>query len=314
MIRKAIRSAGAACAALLCVGCQPQTAPEPREEAPPPASEQTRETVEPLPQSSAPAPDLPHAPPGELLPASATNFGSIGVTDGAVVAPFMRFPLESGPAFANSQIFNPGGGGYAYKKVGGPLTNYPGPGGSENTASNFAYPWRDNFCEVRTWTNALCASGDGHLGQDVRPATCEREEYWIVAPERSEVKRIGDTFEVQLYGLETGIVYALQHMDSANGILPRIRQARADKSIVIERGERIAKVSNILGATARTTTHLHIEIWEGGFRDGANKGVRPMPPYTSLVESYLDLVAENPEQVFPVEQPAQGPGACAPRP
>src|SRR5207244_10227929 len=39
-----------------------------------------------------------------------------------------------------------------------------------------AYPWRDNFCEDRSFNVGQCASGFGHQGQDIRPRPCAAEE------------------------------------------------------------------------------------------------------------------------------------------
>ncbi|MFX5813316.1 hypothetical protein ABTE31_21670, partial [Acinetobacter baumannii] len=38
------------------------------------------------------------------------------------------------------------------------------------------YPWRDNFCEDRSFNVGQCASGFGHQGQDIRPRPCASEE------------------------------------------------------------------------------------------------------------------------------------------
>src|SRR5262249_382032 len=38
------------------------------------------------------------------------------------------------------------------------------------------YPWRDNFCEARSFNVGQCASGFGHQGQDIRPRPCTAEE------------------------------------------------------------------------------------------------------------------------------------------
>ena len=34
------------------------------------------------------------------------------------------------------------------------------------------YPWRDNFCEARSFQVGQCAAGFGHQGQDISPAPC----------------------------------------------------------------------------------------------------------------------------------------------
>ena len=38
------------------------------------------------------------------------------------------------------------------------------------------YPWRDNFCEARSFQVGQCAAGFGHQGQDIRPAPCPAEQ------------------------------------------------------------------------------------------------------------------------------------------
>src|SRR5467141_4052304 len=77
-------------------------------------------------------------PPGELLPGSGT-----GRHDETVYAPGIRFPIEKLPAYANSQVWNPGG-------KSGP------PGGDQCDPNNYSYPWWDNFCETRGWKTPMC--------------------------------------------------------------------------------------------------------------------------------------------------------------
>src|SRR5690606_39747974 len=112
--------------------------------------------------STLPAAAFDYHPPGDLVSGSGQ-----GRVDDVVYAPGMRFPIEEPPAFANSQVYNPGG--------------YLGPGGGQCDAFNYSYPWRDNYCETRQWDMPLCPAGTGHQGQDIRPATCENNKYWGVA-------------------------------------------------------------------------------------------------------------------------------------
>ncbi len=270
---------------------EPQPDPDP-EPAPP----------DPTPPEPAPpaAPSLPHNPPGVLLrlqpgdQGTARHRGLTGVTDPSVVAPLMRFPIESGPAFLNSQIFMFGGGGY--NAGGGEVYNNPN-AGQENDARNFDYPWFDNFCEVRNGGNGLCAAGSGHHGQDIRPATCDNGEFMAVATEDGFVRRIGQTHLVEIFG-DSGLVYKYLHID-------RPLPAGIVKNARVTKGQPIGKVSNKTGATSRSTTvHLHFEIWHGTADGFVNTGAGPLPPYTSLVESYLDLIDDNPDQFDPVAQPA----------
>src|SRR5690606_35500425 len=111
-------------------------------------------------------------PPGDLEPGSGT-----GLEEYTVFSPGMRFPLESGPAFPNSQVYRPGG--------------LYGGGGSQCDGVNYDYPWRDNYCESREWDMPLCPSGAGHQGQDIRAASCEKSVHWTVATQAGQVTNIG---------------------------------------------------------------------------------------------------------------------------
>ena len=113
-----------------------------------------------------------YLPPGDLAPGSGE-----GLADDTIYAPGMRFPLESGPAYPNSQVWGHGGS--------------EGPGGSQCDAANFSYPWRDNYCETRSWDMPLCPAGVGHQGQDIRAATCDANVYPIVSSQAGTVTNIG---------------------------------------------------------------------------------------------------------------------------
>ena len=267
---------------------------------PPPVESGDDDDVSPPPVDDTPpppggdSPSLPHSAPGLLQEKTARFETSFGVTDPSVVAPTMRFPVQRGPAFLNSQIFMFGGGGYNYG--GGEV--YPNPNtGQENDPANFDYPWRDNFCEVRTRGNGLCAAGVGHHGQDIRPATCDNGANLAVAPEDGFVRRIGETHLVEIYG-DSGLVYKYLHID-------RPLEPGIVKDARVVKGQPIGKISNKTGSVSRSTTvHLHFEIWHGLASGGVNHGVGPLPPYSSLVEAYLDLIDDNPDQFDPVPPPA----------
>ncbi len=239
-------------------------------------------------------PALPHGAPGALQQKTARFEGSVGVTDASVVAPSMRFPVQAGPAFLNSQIFMFGGGGYDYG--GGEVYANPNTG-QENDPANFDYPWRDNFCEVRRSGNGLCAAGVGHQGQDIRAASCENGAFLAVAPEDGFVRRIGETHLLEIYG-DSGLVYKLLHMD-------RPLEPGIVKDARVVKGQPLGRISNKTGAVSRSTTvHIHFEIWHGTASGGVNLGAGPLPPYSSLVEAYLDLLDGDPGQFDPVSPPA----------
>ncbi len=245
-------------------------------------------------EEEVPTPTLPanwHYPPGDLIDGTSTTRGSTGVIDPSVVSPNMRFPVEDGPAFPNSQIFGKGGGGYASGA-------WPAVPGSENDAENFSYPWQDDFCEVRYgYDTELCAGGKAHLGQDIRPATCENSVHWSVAPEDGHISHIG-SISVNVFGAETGYIYKFLHVQTP---LPDNIKIGAP----VTKGQRIGRISDRLKANSRATTvHLHFEIWGAAEINDVNTGVTALPPYSSLVESYLDLTDANPDQIDLVAPPA----------
>src|SRR5688572_17590346 len=204
------------------------------------------------------AQDFAYAPPGALVNGSGT-----GRVDNHVYAPGMRFPIEAGPAFANSQVWGHGGN--------------EGPGGSQCDIENFSYPWHDNYCESRSWDMPLCPSGTGHQGQDIRASTCEKNVHWAVAADDGTITSIG-SYSVYITTAD-GTRFDYLHMGSV--------QVAEGESVT--KGQRLGKVSNEFGGTP-TTTHLHFNIRQN--IDGV--GNVYVPTYLSLVESYETLLGVGP--------------------
>lgn len=194
-----------------------------------------------------------YMPPGTLTPGSGQ-----GRFDETVYAPGMRFPMEEGPAFANSQVWGNGGG--------------QGPGGGQCDGVNYDYPWWDNYCETRSWDMPMCPAGIGHQGQDIRPATCQDAVHWTVAADAGTVTNIG-SYSVYVTAAD-GTRYDYLHGTSN---IVGVGQA-------LEREERINRVSNEFGGTP-TTIHLHFNIR----KDVAGFGNVYAPTYMSLVTSYQEL-------------------------
>src|SRR3989338_5546342 len=184
------------------------------------------------PPRAAPAPDVPepvtfdHHPAGDLIAKSGS-----GYLDRTVWSPQMCFPFEEA-AFANSQVYGPGGGmGPADKP-------------SQCDPSNYSLPWRDNFCESRGYSSPLCANGKGHQGQDIRPATCKKDIHWVVAAEDGVITDIG-TYTVTLTGSAAPHrVYRYLHM--------RMTQLAVGEGAVVQAGDRLGKASNDFGGTPTT--------------------------------------------------------------
>lgn len=200
-----------------------------------------------------------YAPPGELVPKSGK-----GRADDTIYAPKMRFPIEEGPAYANSQVYGHGGG--------------LGPGGGQCDKENYSYPWHDTYCESRSWDMPLCPSGTGHQGVDIRAATCKKGVHWVVATVTGTITNVG-SYSVYLTA-DDGTRYDYLHMSDVT----------VKSGDPVKRGQRLGKVSNVFGGTA-TTVHLHFNIRQNV------KGVGSVfvPPYASLVRSYEELLGIVPD-------------------
>lgn len=233
-----------------------------------------QEASEPLPPSPEPPvqPDTPpapspatfeHNPPG-VLP---TGQGS-GYLDRTVWSPTMCWPLlEAG--FANSQVYGAGGGMAPPGKT------------SQCDSMNYTLPWRDNFCEARSRSSPLCASGSGHQGQDIRPATCKKNEHWAVAAEEGTITDLG-TYTVTLVAKAAPhYTYRYLHMQMST--------LAVHEGSKVTAGQKLGKVSNDFGGTP-TTIHLHFEMRAG--LAGVTTDGKPIsvltfiPPYMSLAEAY----------------------------
>ena len=255
----------------------PPIEPPPAEPPPPPAeppAEPPQPPAEPPAEPPQPPAEPPPTdptgtpfsfePPGELPP----NTGQ-GVKLDTIYAPGMRYPLETAPSFPNSQVYGHGGGS--------------GPAGSQCHAANYSYPWRDNFCETRSWDTSICPSAKGHQGQDIRPSTCKKDVHWAVAAEAGQITNIG-SYTVTLTA-DSGIRYRYLHMK-----MDALAVALGD---TVARGRRLGFVSNDFGGAA-TTIHLHFEIKTTVALPNGTSQIHFAPPYTSLVDSYKRLLKGTP--------------------
>ncbi len=228
---------------------------------------------EPVPPSPDPAPqpadrrvrhNLTH-PPAGAIPAGQGP----GYLDRTVWSPNMCWPLaEAG--FPNSQVYGPGGG--------------MGPPGkpSQCDALNYSLPWHDTFCEARSRANPLCAgAGTGHQGQDIRPATCKKNEHWAVAAEAGTITDIGSYSVTLVAKAQPHYTYRYLHM--------RMSTLAVKEGDQVAKGQKLGKVSNDFGGTP-TTIHLHFELRAGVAgvtTDGKAVALQTfLPPYLSLAEAY----------------------------
>lgn len=203
-----------------------------------------------------------HAP-GVLKPSQSGQ----GRHDRFVYAPDLVFPLklDTGQgAFANSQVYRPGGGQAS-----------AGSGG-QCDLSNYSMPWTDNFCEQRSWKMPLCPNGKGHQGADIRPPTCESKKWLVVAAETGTIIGRTSSTAITLRG-NSGRIYRYLHVHPTSFLVNV-----GDK---VSAGQSLAKVSNFMGGSPNTTIHLHFDIQQVVRVNGVPKMVF-VPLYTSLVNAY----------------------------
>lgn len=191
----------------------------------------------------------------------------------------IRFPLEKAPAFVRSQS-------YARRdKSEGPT----------------AYPWRDNFCESRSFEVWQCSGGYGHQGEDIRAADCpppgegrepcDPKQRGVVAVRDARVIRAtkDQAATLEVNSRTEHIRFRYMHMNpqamNADGVL---------NGRIVTEGERIGVVSNYLDHPAGTSMHLHFDV-QVFTRDGWIW----VSPYATLVSAYERLIRARGREVGP---------------
>ncbi|MCA6113703.1 peptidoglycan DD-metalloendopeptidase family protein [Bradyrhizobium sp. WSM 1738] len=214
------------------------------------------------------SPDFSYRPSGDIIAnSSARNRG--GRAD-LITYSQIRFPLQKAPALVSSQQF----------------------GKRRSGGHQGVYPWRDSFCEARSFQVGQCAAGFGHQGQDIRPAPCPPNSNGDSAchPRRQAVVAVRDGILIrslkqqaatlQINTHNEHIRFRYMHMNpsamDADGILNGRRVAE---------GEKIGVVSNYLDFPNGTSYHLHFDV-QVFTRDGWIW----VNPYTTLIASYERLI------------------------
>jgi murein DD-endopeptidase MepM/ murein hydrolase activator NlpD len=204
-------------------------------------------------------------PPGDF--ARNGNRGKTGVADYTVYSR-IRFPTADAPAFANTQFAR-----------------------SEGAPQNFAYPWRDNFCENRAFLVGQCASGLGHQGQDIRPASCrQRSPGARCEPYQHDVVAVRDGIVMRAAGQQALyiVVNAPNERVRFRYLHMQPKQLDADGMVsgrVVKEGEVIGKVGNYWYREGATTYHLHFDV-----QVPTKYGWIFVNPYMTLVAAYERLI------------------------
>jgi murein DD-endopeptidase MepM/ murein hydrolase activator NlpD len=274
------------------------------------------------------SPDFTYYAPGDILPGTGSR-GQSGRADFTVYAR-IRFPMAQAPAYANSQSFMNWGNC--------DLTGRIGLGGRDKSAAyrcrvndktlftdeskNYAYPWRDNFCEHRGYYVGQCPSGLGHQGQDIRPGfclehvegagRCEPYQEDVVAVSDGVIMRSPGDRSLYLVVDKPGehIRFRYLHMN------PQMLDAAGMVSgRHVAEGEVLGAVGNYGRSAGGTTYHLHFDA-QVPTRDGWVF----VNPYMTLVAAYERLIGARGQVVndamfvtaaAPVAADGQAPAADA---
>jgi hypothetical protein len=251
--------------------------------------------------------------PGNLMTRTGYKNGK-GAQDYTVYAN-IRFPVEKGPAYANSQVFMHGGDCYGTGQEPKPrrtgdvyecksisskkLIN------NEGTKENFSYPWHDNFCEMRPFAVGACPFGQGHQGQDIRGAGCltHPRNSAKCEPYQQHLVAVRDGYLMRSRGQQAlflvvnapneHIRFRYLHMSpkmmDADGMLT---------NRVVKEGQRLGLMGNFYATENGTTVHLHFDI-----QVPTKDGWVWVNPYMTLVSAYERLLKAKGRQI--TEPPAQ---------
>jgi hypothetical protein len=265
------------------------------------------------------AADFTYYAPGDIIPGTGVK-GQTGRADATVYAT-IRFPVAQAPAYANSQSFTNWGDCDHTGRVGGgdskdapyhcrvnsvPLVH--------DEAKNYAYPWRDNFCEHRSYFVGQCPAGLGHQGQDIRPGSCllrnegadrcEPYQHDVVAVDDGMLMRTPGDRALYLVVDKPGehIRFRYLHMN------PQMLDAAGMVSgRAVTQGEVLGAVANYGRHEGGTSTHLHFDM-QVLTRDGWVFA----SPYMTLVAAYERLIGGRGRVVrdaIVAAAPAEAPGA-----
>ena len=223
--------------------------------------------------------DFSYRPSGDIIANS--GFRKQGGRADSTAYSQIRFPLQNAPAFIHSQSF-----------AGRDTSDQPAAG----------YPWRDNFCESRSFGVGQCPGGFGHQGEDIRPAAvcppnnddrdrCDSRRQPVVAVRDGVLIRSPreQAATLQVNTATEHIRFRYMHMNpssmDADGVLNGRRVAE---------GERLGVVSNYLDHPNGTTRHLHFDV-QVFTRDGWLW----VNPYVTLISAYERLLRGHGHEIGP---------------
>jgi len=238
------------------------------------------------------SPDFTYRPSGDII----TNSGlrKQGGHADSIAYSQIRFPLQKPIAFIHSQEFR------ARRASDKPLDALSG--------GNASYPWRDNFCEARSFNVGQCPGGFGHQGEDIRPAPCplnveggdrcDPKQQAVVAVRDGVVIRAPkqQAVTLQINTRNEHVRFRYMHMNPAALDASGVLNGRS-----VDEGEKIGVVSNYLDHPNGTSLHLHFDV-QVFTRDGWIW----VNPYVTLISAYERLLRARGREIGPeiAAQPA----------
>jgi len=206
----------------------------------------------------------------------------------------IRFPLEKAPAFIRSQSSR-------NRRSNDKLLSLDGPAGGKTS-----YPWRDNFCEARSFGVGQCPGGFGHQGQDIRPAPCppRNERTDRCEPNQRAVVAVRDGVVIRSLSEQAATLQINTHNEHIRFRYMHMNPMRMDADSILNgrsvgEGEKIGVVSNYLDHPNGTSRHLHFDV-QVFTRDGWLW----VNPYVTLVSAYERLIHGRGRQIGPDSLPS----------
>jgi hypothetical protein len=282
-----------------------------------PPAEPAKTAAATIEQPDAASPDFTYSAPGDILPGTGMK-GHGGRADTTVYAK-IRFPISHAPAYINSQSFMNwgncdltgrvalGGHGkeesYRCRVNDLPLFN--------DETRNYAYPWRDNFCEHRYYEVSQCPAGLGHQGEDIRPSACKL---------RNEDGDRCVPYQDNVVATRDGVVWravgdlALYLMTDAPGERVRVRYLHLNPQMLdlagmtsgrqVSEGDVLGPVGDYGRREGGTSYHLHFDL-----QVPTRQGWLFVNPYMTLVSAYERLIGGRGRAVATSASNSPPPGA-----
>lgn len=231
------------------------------------------------------SPDFTYRPSGDIIANSGLR--KQGGRVDLIAYSQIRFPLEKPIAFVHSQEFR------SRRSSDKPPDELAG--------GNTSYPWRDNFCEARSFNVGQCPSGFGHQGEDIRPAPCppnieggercDPKQQAVVAVRDGVVIRAPkqQAVTLQINTSTEHIRFRYMHMNPAALDADGVLNGRS-----VDEGEKIGVVSNYLDHPNGTSLHLHFDV-QVFTRDGWLW----VSPYVTLISAYERLIRGRGREIGP---------------